>query len=78
MLGYLINNKFGAHGYNIGHSLSVPLLILVLGVAVNYRISIGLSLIWIAHIGFDRTLGYGLKFTTGFNDTHLGHIGKKK
>ena len=30
------------------------------------------GLIWIAHIGFDRALGYGLKYPTGFGDTHLG------
>ena len=33
------------------------------------------ALIWIAHIGLDRALGYGLKYATGFGDTHLGHIG---
>jgi hypothetical protein len=35
------------------------------------------ALIWIAHIGIDRALGYGLKYTTGFGDTHLGRIGRK-
>jgi hypothetical protein len=28
-------------------------------------------LIWTAHIGFDRMLGYGLKYPTRFKDTHL-------
>ena len=31
-----------------------------------------ISLIWFAHIGFDRALGYGLKFPLGFRVTHLG------
>jgi hypothetical protein len=31
-------------------------------------------LIWIAHIGFDRMLGYGLKYPSGFKDTHLGRL----
>jgi hypothetical protein len=35
----------------------------------------GVALIWFAHIGMDRALGYGLKYETGFNDTHLGRIG---
>lgn len=30
--------------------------------------------IWAAHIGFDRALGYGLKYPTGFADTHLGPL----
>ena len=32
--------------------------------------------LWLAHIGIDRALGYGLKYATGFSYTHLGRIGK--
>jgi hypothetical protein len=35
------------------------------------------GLIWIAHIGFDRALGYGQKYSSGFGDTHLGRIGRR-
>lgn len=76
MVGYLISDKVGAYAYNIGHSFIAPSVLLMIGTATEYRIGVGLSLIWIAHIGMDRVLGYGLKLTTGFNDTHLGHIGK--
>jgi hypothetical protein len=38
----------------------------------------GLAAIWVAHIGFDRLLGYGLKLETGFEQTHLGPIGKAR
>jgi len=31
-----------------------------------------------AHIGFDRALGYGLKYSKGFGYTHLGRIGNAK
>jgi hypothetical protein len=34
-----------------------------------------LALIWLAHIGIDRALGYGLKYASGFGFTHLGRIG---
>lgn len=34
-----------------------------------------LALIWFAHIGMDRALGYGLKYPSGFRETHLGRIG---
>jgi hypothetical protein len=30
-----------------------------------------IALIWIAHIAFDRLLGFGLKYPTQFKDTHL-------
>jgi len=32
------------------------------------------SLIWLAHIGFDRMLGFGLKYPTRFADTHLARV----
>jgi hypothetical protein len=34
------------------------------------------ALIWGAHVGFDRALGYGLKYPNSFQATHLGPIGK--
>ncbi len=37
---------------------------------------VGASLIWIAHIGFDRMIGYGLKYITAFGHTRLSLKGK--
>lgn len=75
MIGYLKNNKLGALVYNLGHSLVLPLLLLIF--SFNPYLSL-FCLIWIGHIGFDRALGYGLKSTEGFTYTHLGIIGNKK
>ena len=33
-----------------------------------------LALIWLSHIGFDRLIGYGLKYETAFKDTHLQRV----
>ncbi|MGQ7476239.1 DUF4260 family protein [Streptococcus suis] len=33
------------------------------------------GLIWLAHIGWDRAFGYGLKYESGFKHTHLGDLG---
>jgi hypothetical protein len=33
-----------------------------------------IGVIWIAHIGFDRALGYGLKYPDSFKATHLGRV----
>ena len=30
------------------------------------------------HVGLDRALGYGLKYPSGFGDTHLGAIGRRR
>jgi hypothetical protein len=34
-----------------------------------------IAMIWLAHIGFKRTMGLGLKYASGFRLTHLGAIG---
>ena len=78
MIGYITkNSKIGALGYNLGHSFSLPIILLVAGIFSSSSILIGGSLIWLAHIGFDRALGYGLKLNSGFQDTHLGKVGNK-
>ena len=77
MLGYLVNPRWGAHLYNLGHSFIGPVLLLVVGAATGNRAATGLALIWLAHIGLDRTLGYGLKHPDSFQHTHLGVIGRK-
>lgn len=77
MAGYMKSNKIGALSYNFAHNFAVPTMLVVLGVIVSSNILLGAGLIWAAHVGFDRALGYGLKFVSGFNDTHLGKIKKK-
>ena len=51
------------------------MLMLAYGVLTDTRWALSLGLIWLAHIGFDRALGYGLKYTQGFRYTHLGRVG---
>lgn len=72
MLGYLVNRRIGAAAYNLGHTYLVPAAIAALGVWMQGPTVIGIALIWIAHIGFDRMVGYGLKYATGFKVSHLG------
>ena len=75
MIGYLVNKKFGAILYNIGHSLFLPLFLLLFAVFYHHQISLLFALVWFAHIGMDRAMGYGLKSLDGFTETHLGKIG---
>ena len=76
MLGYLIGRRVGAIGYNIGHSYLLPALLAAGGWWYGAAIGQIVALIWIAHIGFDRAMGYGLKYGSGFGDTHLGRKGR--
>jgi hypothetical protein len=76
-IGYLAGPAVGAAAYNAAHSTIGPIALLALGVFAALPLAVSLALIWAAHAGFDRALGYGLKYTTGFGDTHLGRIGRR-
>jgi hypothetical protein len=76
-LGYLAGPKIGAWAYNTVHSTIIPLGLLTAGFGFAPPLVLSLALIWLAHIGFDRAVGYGLKYSAGFGFTHLGRIGKK-
>ncbi|MDX8440373.1 DUF4260 domain-containing protein [Mesorhizobium australafricanum] len=77
MLGYLAGPRVGAVSYNALHILIAPLILLLVGALLSGRLTTAVALIWIAHIAIDRALGYGLKLPTGFQDTHLGRIGRR-
>jgi hypothetical protein len=77
MAGYLAGSRIGAWTYNAFHTTLPPLALLSVGLWTGSEISRLLALVWLAHIGFDRALGYGLKRATGFGDTHLGTIGRR-
>lgn len=71
MLGFLCGNRLGALVYNIGHTYTVPAALLIAGWFAASPLMIAIALIWIGHIGFDRILGYGLKYDRGFKFSHL-------
>jgi hypothetical protein len=74
MLGYLKDNSWGARIYNLFHIYLFPALCLLFGLWLDNVLLRSIAIIWFAHIGLDRLLGYGLKLPTGFKDTHLGVI----
>ena len=75
-LGYLAGPRAGAMVYNAAHSYLAPMALMTTGFAVSSPLVLSIAMIWLAHIGFDRALGYGLKYATGFGFTHLGRIGR--
>ncbi len=76
-LGYLAGPRAGAAVYNALHVLVAPAALGLASVAAGWPIGVALALIWAAHIQIDRALGYGLKYPSGFGDTHLGQIGRR-
>lgn len=73
-LGYLAGTRVGAFIYNLFHTYVLPLLLLGAGYLFKDVLLSQLALIWISHIGLDRLMGYGLKYTTAFKDTHFQRV----
>ena len=70
LAAYALGPVAGARAYNATHHLLGPLLLAA--VAPGW---LPVAAVWVAHIGMDRALGFGLKSTEGFGVTHLGRVG---
>jgi Domain of unknown function (DUF4260) len=78
MAGYLGGTTVGAAAYNLAHAYPLPITLALVGIGWHQPFALALGLIWLAHIGMDRALGYGLKYDDHFQHTHLGQIGHSK
>lgn len=78
MLGYLAGPRVGSYSYNALHVYAGPALLGGLGLWTGVDVAVLVALVWAAHVGVDRSLGYGLKYPTGFGDTHLGRVGRRR
>ena len=74
MAGYLAGPRAGAIAYDAAHTYVLPVALAVAGVLAGSDLAVQLALIWLAHVGADRLLGYGLKYPTHFKDTHLQRV----
>jgi hypothetical protein len=71
---YLAGPRVGAVAYDAVHTEAWPVVLGAVGVLAGTSVLTQVALIWLAHIGIDRLLGYGLKYPTGFKDTHLSRV----
>ncbi len=76
MLGYAINNRWGAATYNLFHHQGIAVLVIGIGWYAGQQTALLAGLVLLGHSAMDRSLGYGLKYASSFQDTHLGKIGK--
>jgi hypothetical protein len=74
LIGYKVNKRVGAIIFNIGHTLSIPIALLLLAILESVPLLLSISLLWIGHIGYDKMRGFGLKYPEDFNDSYLQHI----
>lgn len=75
LIGYAVGRKAGAVLYNAVHSYTLHAVLGVAGVLTGIALLWQVALIFVAHVAFDRSLGFGLKYAAGFRHTHLGTIG---
>ena len=74
MLGYVAGERTGALLYDIAHFEAWPVALGTAGVLSGSDVAIQVALIWLAHTGVDRLLGYGLKYPSSFRDSHLQRV----
>ena len=74
MIGYLGGPRTGALTYDVVHTYALPIALGVAGGLGDSSLATQIALIWAAHIGMDRMLGFGLKYPTAFRDTHLQRV----
>ncbi len=74
MAGFIAGNRAGAATYNLVHTYVWPAALAGYGVVLEHPLTTSVALIWVAHIGIDRLLGFGLKYETGFKDTDLQRL----
>ena len=74
MIGFAFSQRVGTAAYNATHTYIWPVGLAAIGALVDADAAVAVGLIWITHIGIDRVLGYGLKYPSGFKDTHLQRV----
>jgi hypothetical protein len=71
MAAYLAGPRVGSYGYNAAHTYAGPLVLGAAALWADSRLPLLVALVWVGHVGVDRAVGYGLKYATGFRETHL-------
>jgi hypothetical protein len=74
---YLVIPRIGAFAYNAVHSTVGPIALAIYALYFAIPLALSIAIIWLAHAGIDRLLGYGLKYPSAFTDTHLGESGAR-
>ena len=68
-LGYLGGPVLGARLYNLAHSYVGPIFLACWSLPIGREDVVPLALIWTAHIGLDRLLGFWLRDPTQITAT---------
>jgi hypothetical protein len=61
VLGFLAGPRVGSLTYNLAHTYVGPIALGAISVVSGWSLGVQIALIWLAHIGIDRALGYTLR-----------------
>ena len=74
LLAYLGSVRLGAKVYNATHSYLGGSATFGVGLLLENVPLMTVGLIWVAHVGIDRAIGFGLKYPDDFRRTHLQRV----
>jgi len=74
MVGYAAGPRIGAFAYDLSHNLALPGAAVAVGLVAGAPWLVFVGALVVVHVGIDRLLGYGLKYPSGFRDTHLQRV----
>ncbi len=74
LIGFAAGPRVGAAAYDMAHTYVLPVALAAVGVVTDTDAAVQVGLIWLAHIGVDRAIGYGLKYPMGTKETHLQRV----
>ncbi|KAG9408318.1 hypothetical protein AC1031_021560 [Aphanomyces cochlioides] len=71
-VGYAFGPALGCMVYNVSHTFVGPTLLLTTYLLLPDHVWIlHATVIWASHLGWERSLGYGLRYPDGFTSTHI-------
>jgi hypothetical protein len=73
-LVFLINPRAGAIAYDLVHIEVWPIVLGAYGVLAGEQLPVQIALIWLAHLGLDRAVGYGLRYPDAPGESHLDRV----
>ena len=77
-IAFLAGRRVGAMVYNAAHTTIGPIIVVSAGLSAANPWLTAAAVIWAAHIGIDRAVGYGIRYPDNFEQTHLGAVGALK
>jgi Domain of unknown function (DUF4260) len=73
-VGLVGGPRAGAIAYDSAHTYVGPILLASASLIAEWSAGVQVGLIWLAHIGIDRAIGYGLRYPDAFQETHLQRV----